>query len=239
MTQLKIDLYADVADLPTMLQTYQEGHVSGFTTNPSLMKQAGVTDYLGYAREVLTTLPALPISFEVFGDDLVTMEKEALKLASLADNVYVKIPILTTQGQLTIPLIQRLSANKIKLNITALTTIEQVEAVTEVLSGLSPTIISVFAGRVADTGVDPLPLMIAARSASHQVPQTKLLWASTRELYNIFQAEGIGADIITVPPGILAKLDTVGQDLNELSLATVRGFQRDIKTLGFSILTPE
>lgn len=234
-----LDIYSDGAVIEDMLKMKAAGIVSGFTTNPSLMKQAGITNYMDFAKEVLEKVEGLPISFEVFADDFVTMEKEALKLAALGDNVYVKIPIMNTKGEASIELIQRLSKKGLKLNITAIMTLEQVEATVDALAKGTENIVSVFAGRVADTGIDPLPLMEKSLEICRRKEGTKLLWASSREVYNIVQAEQLGVDIITVTPAILSKLSMYHMDLNELSLETVKMFNRDIQTLGFTILDEE
>ncbi|MBO0481069.1 transaldolase [Candidatus Enterococcus courvalinii] len=234
-----LDIYSDGAVIEEMLKMKTAGIVSGFTTNPSLMKQAGITNYVAFAKEVLEKVEGLPISFEVFADDFATMEKEALKLAELGDNVYVKIPIMNTKGEASTELIQRLSEKGLKLNITAIMTLEQVETTVDALAKGTENIVSVFAGRVADTGIDPLPLMENSLEICRHKEGTKLLWASSREVYNIVQAEQLGVDIITVTPAILSKLSMYHMDLNELSLETVKMFNRDIQTLGFTILDEE
>lgn len=234
-----IDIYSDGAVIEDMLKMKSAGNVSGFTTNPSLMKQAGITNYVAFAKEVLDKVDGMPISFEVFADDFETMEKEALKLASLGENVYVKIPITNTKGESSAELIHKLSKEGLKLNITAIMTLEQVSATVDALVEGTENIVSVFAGRVADTGVDPLPLMEESLKICRQKAGTKLLWASSRELYNIIQAEKIGVDIITATPAILSKLTMYHMDLNKLSLETVKMFYRDIETLGFTILDAE
>ncbi|MBP1040689.1 transaldolase [Vagococcus sp. BWB3-3] len=236
MTDLKIKIYSDGAELDKMIADYQGGRAKGFTTNPTLMKKAGVKDYVAFAKEALNAIPDLPISFEVFADDFETMEKEALKIASFGDNVYVKIPIVNTKGDSAIPLIKRLSSQGLSLNITAIMTIEQVTETVSAFSEGTTNVVSVFAGRIADTGIDPLPVMTEAVAICHSKAGTELLWASTRELLNIFQANQVGADIITSPPEILAKMSMVGMDLNQLSIETVKMFNRDIEALGFTIL---
>lgn len=231
-----IELYSDGAVIEEMVKMKEKGLVTGITTNPTLMKKAGITDYVAFAKEVLENIDDLPISFEVFGDDFETMEKEALKLAELGDNVFVKIPITNTKGESSIPLIKELSAKGIKLNVTAIMTEQQVIETVEALTEGTENIVSVFAGRIADTGIDPEPLMKKSVEICRTKSGTKLLWASTREVYNIIQADEIGTDIITVPPAILDKLEMYHMDLNELSLATVKMFNDDVKDLGFSIL---
>ncbi|MEY8458108.1 transaldolase [Lactococcus ileimucosae] len=231
-----IEIYSDGAVISDMLAMKEKGLVTGFTTNPSLMKKAGVTDYIAFAREALDKVEGLPISFEVFGDDFETMEKEALLMAELGENVFVKIPITNTLGESSVPLIKKLSAQGLKLNVTALMTEKQVEDTVAALAPGTENIISVFAGRIADTGINPKPLMRKALDICRQKEGTKLLWASTREVYNIIQAEELGADIITVPPAILDKLSMYHMDLEQLSLDTVKMFNQDVKTLGFTIL---
>lgn len=231
-----IDIYSDGAVVEDMVSMKEKGIVTGFTTNPSLMKSAGITNYLSFAEQALQEVENLPISFEVFADDFATMEKEAEKLASLAENVYVKIPITNSLGESSIPLIKKLSEKKLKLNITAIMTIEQVRQTVDALSEGTENIVSVFAGRVADTGVNPVPLMKQALEICREKQGNKLLWASSREVYNIIQAQELGVDIITVTPALLGKLAMYKKDLDELSLETVQGFHNDTKALGFTIL---
>ncbi|GGL57350.1 transaldolase [Sporolactobacillus putidus] len=234
---MNIKIYADGAVLSDMLDAYNAGFVSGFTTNPSLMKKAGITDYIGFAKDVLERIPDLPISFEVFADDFETMEKEARKIHSLGDNVYVKIPIQNTKGESSIPLIKKLSADGISLNVTAILTVPQVEQTVHAFAPGTRNIVSVFAGRIADTGRDPLPYIRRCVSLCDLRPEADLLWASSRELINVFQAEELGVDIITCTPAIISKLKTnIGKPLEEVSLDTVTTFNKDIKALGFSIL---
>lgn len=234
---LKIKLYSDGAVLADMLKMKEMGLVTGFTTNPSLMKRAGITDYVQFAREVLKEIPDMPISFEVFADDFETMEKEADKIAALGDNVYVKIPIINTKGESAGPLIRRLSEKGIKQNITAITLEEQVKVAVDSFVEGTKNIVSVFAGRIADTGVDPIPLMKKSVELCNSKEGTELLWASTREVFNIIEADRLDVAIITVPPGILEKLSNMYQmDLYDLSLETVKTFNKDIKDLGFTIL---
>ncbi|MDY4040794.1 MAG: transaldolase [Collinsella sp.] len=233
---MAIKVFADGANLEGMLEMYREGNVQGFTTNPSLMKAGGVTDYRAFAREVLDQIADLPVSFEVFADDLDAMEAEAREIATWADNVYVKIPAMTTEGESTSELVRRLSADGVKVNVTTLFTVEQNHEFIDAVSEETPSIISIFAGRIADTGVDPLPIMEDAIAYAAPKASCEILWASTRELLNIYQAEKIGCQIITVPNSILAKRKNVGKDLLEYSRDTVRGFARDIQALGFKIL---
>lgn len=233
---LKVKVYADGADLDQMVDVYKEGTVKGFTTNPSLMKSAGVTDYNAFAKKVVKAIPDMSISFEVFGDDFDTMEKEARKISTFGENVFVKIPIMNTKGESSIPLIEKLSADGINLNVTAIFTVDQVREVVEVVSEDSNTIVSVFAGRIADTGVDPMGIMRESEELCHSKENIELLWASCREVLNIIQADEVGCDIITVPNSIIAKMDKLGKDLEEYSLDTVKGFASDIEKLGYSIL---
>lgn len=234
--KFNIEIYSDGAVIADMIAMKEAGLISGFTTNPSLMKHAGITDYMSFAQEVLRKIEGMPISFEVFGDDFETMEKEALKLAALGDNVFVKIPIMNTRGEVSIPLIKKLSALGLKLNITALMTEKQVQDTVDALAPGVESIVSVFAGRIADTGVHPEPFVKKSVEICRQKEGIKLLWASTREVLNIVQAQDLGVDIITVPPALLNKLSMYHKDLNILSLETVQAFNKDIKALGFTIL---
>lgn len=233
---LNIKIYADGADIESMKESYKAGVVSGFTTNPTLMKKAGVTNYVNFAENAIKAIPDMSISFEVFGDDFETMEKEANKIAQFGENVFVKIPITNTKGESSVPLIEKLSKKGVNLNVTAILTIEQVEETVAVLDENSKTIVSVFAGRVADTGVDPTKLMEESAKICHAKSNVELLWASSREVLNIIQAQECGADIITVSPDLLAKLHMLGMDHEELSLETVKMFNRDIRELGFHII---
>ncbi|MCL1924064.1 MAG: transaldolase [Defluviitaleaceae bacterium] len=231
---LKVKIYADGANIEDMLKAEAGGFVTGFTTNPSLMKQAGVKNYNEFAKEALTKLK-YPISFEVFADDLETMEKEAEIINSFGENVYIKIPIINTKGESTKELIKKLSAKGYKLNITAILTIDQVKDTVEAFAEGTSNLVSVFAGRIADAGFDPLPIMKEARKICDTKQGTELLWASTRELYNVIQADEIGADIITAPPAVISKLGGMGKDLFEISLDTVKTFAKDIEASGLSI----
>lgn len=232
---MNIKIFADGADLNGMLEEYKRGVVSGFTTNPSLMKKAGVTNYREFVEEVVKNIN-MPVSFEVFSDDFNGMRREALELSKLGDNIYVKIPVTNTKGESTVPLIEELSERGYKLNITAIFTVEQVKKVLSVLRFGTPSIISVFAGRIADAGVDPEDIMKESKKLCERVSGVELLWASCRELYNIVQAEKIGVDIITVPYSLLKKLNLFGKDLEEFSLETIKGFYKDASGLGFTIL---
>lgn len=237
MTKLNVKVFADGADIDEMKSAYKNQLVDGFTTNPSLMAKAGVTDYKAFAEEVVSEIPDASISFEVFADDLPTMEKEAEILKQYGDNVFVKIPIVTTTGESTLPLIKRLSSKQVRLNVTAVYTIEQVKAITDAVTEGVPTYVSVFAGRIADTGVDPLPLMKESVKVTHSKEGVQLLWASCREVYNVIQADEIGADIITCPADVVKKVNNnLGRDIGELSVDTVKGFAKDIQSSGLSIL---
>lgn len=232
-----IDIYADGAVIKDMIKAKNELNVKGFTTNPSLMKKAGITDYMKFAKEVLNNVEGMPISFEVFSDDFNTMKMEALKLSELGKNVFVKIPITNTRGESSVPLIKELSALGVAINVTAILTVQQVKEVVPAFSDGTSNIVSVFAGRVADTGVDPTELMReSVELIKNSKGDTKLLWASCREVLNIKQAADLGVDIITVTTPVLNKLSMVGEDLQKLSLETVKGFNTDVKDLGFSIV---
>lgn len=234
--KLSIKVYSDGAVLETMLKDLNSGLVSGFTTNPSLMKKAGITSYIGFAKEVLKDIKEFPVSFEVFADDIETMEKEAEKIASLGENVYVKIPVTNSKGESTVDLMKRLAAKGVKINATAIFTLEQVREVVGALKAGTPGIVSVFAGRIADTGVDPVPIMKEALSICRQKDGVELLWASPRETYNIYQADELGIDIITCTSDLIQKLSLNGKDLTEYSLETVQMFLKDSTSLGFKIL---
>lgn len=233
---MAIKVFADGANLEGMLDMYENGNVQGFTTNPSLMKKGGVTDYRAFAKEVLAHITDVSVSFEVFADDVETMEVEAREIATWAENVYVKIPCVTTKGESTAELVCKLSADGIKVNVTTIFTPEQVDEMVEAVDAETPSIISLFAGRIADTGVDPIPFVTESVKKAAAKPNCEVLWASTRELINIYQAEACGCQIITVPNGILAKRKNIGRDPYEVSLDTVRGFAKDIASLGFHIL---
>lgn len=234
--ELNVKIFADGAVLTDMIEAHSNSVIEGFTTNPSLMKKAGVTSYETFAREVLKNIKDKPISFEVFSDEFEIMEKEAEKIGSLGENVYIKIPITNSRGESSIPLIKKLSAKGLSLNITAILTIKQVEETVEALSLDTTNIVSVFAGRMADSGVDPIPYMKEAAEICHTKKGTELLWASSREVLNIFQADECECDIITVTNDLLNKFTKVGRRLEDISLDTVRMFINDTKALGFSIL---
>ncbi len=233
---LRVTVYADGADIEAMKEEYRKGYVKGFTTNPTLMKKAGVKDYVTFAKEAIREIPDLPLSLEVFADDFDTMEKEAEFISALGDNVYVKIPITNSKGESSVPLIKKLSSKGIRINATAILTLEQVRSVVDAFAEGTQNIVSVFAGRILDTGVDAVPVMKEVTEICKAKPGTLSLWASCRELYNIIQADQCGTDIITVTNNILAKLPNLGKDLTQLSLETVQMFVNDGKSLGYSIL---
>lgn len=233
---LKVKIFADGADLKGMLEEYNKGIVSGFTTNPSLMKKAGIKDYKAFAKEVLGKITDMPVSFEVFSDDLETMEKEARVIGSLGDNVYIKIPVTNTKGESTVSLIEKLSQEGYHLNVTAIFTVEQVQAVVDAFKPGVKNIVSVFAGRIADTGANPIEIMKKSSEICKKVQGVELLWASCREVYNIIEADECGCEIITVTNDVLGRLNNIGKDLEEYSLETVRGFFKDASSLGFSVL---
>ncbi|HVS32425.1 MAG TPA: transaldolase [Thermoanaerobaculia bacterium] len=233
--RLRIDLYADGADVRDMVAARESGIVRGFTTNPTLMRKSGVTDYEAFAKQALQAVSGMPISFEVFADEFDEMERQARLIATWGDAVFVKIPITNTKGESAVPLIRRLAAARVKLNITAILTLDQVRDVVEALNPGVPAVVSVFAGRIADTGRDPVPLMKEAAAIVSRKPEAQLLWASPRELLNVFQAEECGCHIITVTGDILKKLAMVGKPLEELSLDTVKMFFNDASAAGFRL----
>jgi transaldolase len=235
VADLKVKIFGDGADLPGMLALYREPYIRGFTTNPTLMNKAGIRDYQAFAKEVLAAIPDRPVSFEVFSDDLREMERQAREIATWGGQVYVKIPITNTRREPAGELIHRLSHDGIKVNVTAMMTLAQVKDTVARVRGGAPSCISVFAGRIADTGRDPVPLMTEAVDMLKAEPKAELIWASPRELLNIFQADAIGCHIITVTQDILAKLSNVGKDLDEFSLDTVKMFHRDAEKAGFAL----
>jgi transaldolase len=232
---LNVKIFADGADKAGMLEMYEKDYIKGLTTNPTLMKKAGITDYCAFAKDILATIKDKSISFEVFSDDFEEMERQALEIASWGENVYVKIPITNTKQEVCYPLIKRLSDKGVKLNVTAMMTLDQVQNVVKSLNPDVPSYVSVFAGRIADTGYDPLPLMKEAVNILKSNPKAELIWASPRELLNIFQADEIGCQIITVTNDILKKLSLVGYDLDQYSLDTVKMFYNDAQSAGFNI----
>lgn len=234
---MAIKIFVDSAKLEEMLAHYQyREQIAGFTTNPSLMKKAGVTDYHAYAKEVLTAIPDLPISFEVFADELDEMKRQALIINEWGENLYVKIPVSNTKGESTAPLLKELSQAGVKLNVTAIFTLEQTQTVIDHLSAQTAAIISIFAGRIADSGIDPMLIMRQAVDMVKHLPNSEILWASTREVFNIKQAESCGCDIITVPPAMInAANKNLGKSLEQYSLETVKGFYRDASEAGYHL----
>jgi transaldolase len=235
LADLKVKIFADGADRGSILELYRNPLIKGFTTNPTLMRNAGITDYEAFAREILKAIPDRPISLEVFSDEFAEMEAQARRIASWGENVYVKIPVTTTQGESAIPLVRALARAGVKQNVTALMTLGQVRDVTEALGPGPPSCVSVFAGRIADTGRDPIPMMAAAVELLRPYPQIELIWASPRELLNIMHADQVGCHIITVTPDVLKKLSLVGKDLDEYSLDTVKMFRTDAVKAGFRL----
>ena len=232
---LSVKLFADGADKAAMLELYANPLIQGFTTNPTLMRKAGITDYEAFARDILAAIPDRPISLEVFADEFPEMERQARKITAWGDNVYVKIPVTNTRREPSLDLICRLAHSGVKLNVTALLTLDQVRQVSAALGGGAPSCVSVFAGRIADTGRDPVPLMAAAVEIVSSYPNMELIWASPRELLNIFQADSIGCHIITATPDILKKLPLVGKNLHDYSLDTVKMFYGDAVKSGFAL----
>lgn len=238
VNSLKVRIFADGANLDGMKEMYGNPLIKGFTTNPTLMRAAGISDYEKFAHEVLAAIPDRPVSFEVFADEFDQMIAQARRISSWGDNVYVKIPVTNTSGVYCGPVIRKLSAEGAKLNVTAVFTLDQVRAIAGDLAADVPAIVSVFAGRIADSGIDPVPLMASAADILRQTrPKAELLWASPRELLNIFHADSCGCGIITVTNDVLKKLTLVGKDQGEYSLETVRMFFNDAQKAGFSIRT--
>jgi transaldolase len=235
LANLGVKLYADGADLAEMRTLYQLPYIRGFTTNPTLMHKAGIRDYRQFAADVLAAIPDRPISFEVFSDDFGEMERQAREIATWSPCVFVKVPVTNTRGESSSPLIRRLSRAGIKVNATALLTLDQVQEVVGALDGGAPATISVFAGRIADTGRDPVPVMAEAVRLVSALPSAELLWASPRELLNVFQADAVGCHIITITADIRRRLEFIGKDLTELSLDTVRMFRNDAVNAGFTL----
>jgi transaldolase len=235
VSQLKVKIFADGADKVGMLEMAAKPWIAGLTTNPTLMRKAGIADYRAFARDILQAIPDKPISFEVFSDDFAEMERQANEIASWGDNVYVKIPVTNTKAESSCPLIARLAKAGVKQNVTALMTLQQVREVSEALGDGPASNVSVFAGRIADTGRDPVPLMAEAVRMLKPFPRQELIWASPRELLNVFQADAIGCHIITVTNDVLKKLSLVGKDLDGYSLETVKMFREDAVAAGFAL----
>lgn len=234
-TNLSVKIFADGANLADIEALYRNPLIRGFTTNPTLMKKAGVRDYAAFARDVLAINPDRPVSFEVFSDDFREMARQAETIARWGENVYVKIPITNTRGDSACGLIAALAASGVKVNVTAILTIRQVEDATAAVTGGAPSCLSVFAGRIADTGRDPVPMLVESLAIMRNAPRAELVWASPRELLNVFQADAIGCHIITVTADILNKLALIGKRLEEHSLDTVKMFRTDAVTAGFEL----
>ena len=235
LKNMNIEIFADGADLNSMKELDKDKNINGFTTNPSLMKKAGVTDYKKFAKEVLSNIKEKPVSFEIFSDELDKMYEQANEIASWGKNVFVKIPITNSKGIKTSKLIEKLTDKGVKCNVTAILTIQQVKEIYEIINNETEIIISIFAGRIADTGIDPIPIMKDAVEICKTKKNIKILWASTREIINIFQANKLNCHIITVPNEILKKIGSIGKDLNQLSLETVNTFLLDATKAGFKI----
>lgn len=235
LSELTIKIFADGADKTGILEMSRNPLIKGFTTNPTLMRKAGISDYEAFARDLLAVVRDQPISFEVFSDDFGEMARQADKIAAWGENVYVKIPVTNTRGETSVKLVHDLARAGVKVNVTAMTTLDQVRDLSIALAGGPPAIVSVFAGRVADTGRDPVPMMAAAVEHLRPYPNIELIWASPRELLNIFQADAIGCHIITVTHDILRKLPLIGKDLYEYSLDTVKMFYDDAQKVGYQL----
>ena len=235
LSQLAVKIFADGADKAGMLDMYAKPYIKGLTTNPTLMRKAGIADYRAFARDILAAIVDKPVCFEVFADDFAEMERQALEISAWADNVYVKIPITNTRRESSAALVKRLADRRVKLNVTAIMTLAQVREIVAALNPTTPSYVSVFAGRIADTGLDPQPLMLEAVKMLEANANAQLVWASTREVLNIFQADAIGCHVITVTRDILSKLALVGYDLTQYSLDTVKMFHDDAQSAGFSL----
>ena len=235
IAELRVKIFADGADLAGMLEMARQPFIRGLTTNPTLMRKAGISDYRAFAAQVLREIRDKPISFEVFSDDFEEMERQALEIAGWGPNVYVKIPVTNTQRAPAYALVKRLASRGVKVNVTALMSLGQVREVVAALDPAVPSYVSVFAGRIADTGRDPIPLMAAAVEVLRATPAAELIWASPRELLNVFQADAVGCQVITVTNDVLKKLELVGRDLDEYSLDTVKMFRNDAVSAGFRL----
>jgi transaldolase len=238
LAALNIKIYAEGADKAGMLGLYYNPLIQGMTTNPMLMKQAGITDYESFARDVLRTVTSKPISFDVFADNFAEMRRQALRMRDWQDNVYVKIPVLNLAGESSVELIRDLASDGVKLNVTAILSERQIEQAAGALEASVPSVVSIFAGRIADTGRDPMPVVRASHEILRAQPKAEILWASVREVFNIFQADEARAHIVTVPHEILHKaIAMCGRDLDDLSLDTVKMFERDAKAAGYTLVT--
>jgi transaldolase len=232
---MNVKLFADGADKDGILEMYKNPQIDGFTTNPTLMRKAGITNYVTFAKDILREIPDKPLSFEVFADEFGEMEKQAIKIAGWGQNVYVKIPVMNTKRETSYDLVRKLSQSGVQLNITAMMTLAQVRNVSDAVQGGAPCFVSVFAGRIADTGIDPIPLMEEALVLLEKSPNAELLWASPREVLNVYQAEAIGCHIITATNDILKKLNLEGKDLTNFSQETVQMFFNDAQAAGFQL----
>ena len=235
LEDLKVKVFADGANLAEMVELYKNPLIKGFTTNPTLMRQAGISHYQQFAKDVLKAIPDRPISFEVFSDEFEEMERQAFQIGSWGKNVFVKIPVTNTRAEPSYELVQRLSKAGVQVNVTAVMTLQQVREIAACLDGSPAAYISVFAGRIADTGRDPLSIMRSAVEILKDLPQVELIWASPRELLNIFHAESVGCHVITVTHDVLKKANLVGKDLGEYSLDTVKMFYEDARKAGYSL----
>jgi transaldolase len=235
ISQLKVKIFADGADKAGMLEMYAKPYIKGLTTNPTLMRKAGITDYRAFAKEILQAIPDRPISFEVFSDEFTEMERQAMEIAGWGNNVYVKIPVSNTRREPSSSLVRKLTRSGVKVNVTAIMTLAQVRDVVATLNSEVPSYVSVFAGRIADTGRDPVPMMASAVELLQANPKAELIWASPRELLNIFQADDVGCHVITVTNDILKKLRLAGFDLDDYSLDTVKMFYNDAAAAGFKL----
>jgi len=235
LEQLRTRIFADGANLESILSLTEDPRIQGFTTNPTLMRQAGISDYEAFAHDVLERVTSLPISFEVFADDLAEIRRQALTISAWAENVYVKIPVTTTAGEPLTDLVHELSSDGVKVNVTAMFTLDQVAAITKAVADGAPSYLSVFAGRIADAGTDPIPLMREAIGIMADAPGAECIWASPREVLNLIQADSVGCHIITMTPDLLKKLDGLGKDLTQFSLETVQMFFRDAATAGYKL----
>jgi transaldolase len=235
ISDLNVKIFADGADLDTILALAADERIAGFTTNPTLMWKAGLTDYEEFAKRLLERITTHPISFEVFADDLAEMRRQALKISRWGPNVYVKIPVTATSGQSMAPLVREISEAGVKVNVTAVFTTAQTELITQAVSQGAPSYISVFAGRIADAGIDPVPIMRRAVQVMVAAPRAELIWASPREVLNVVQADQVGCHIITVTGDLIKKLDSLGKDLDQFSLETVKMFHQDAVSAGFSL----
>ena len=235
LSQLRVKIFADGADRESMLDMYARPYIKGLTTNPTLMRKAGIANYRAFAKDILSRINDKPVCFEVLADDFPEMERQALEIAGWADNVYVKIPVTNTRRETSRSLVKRLADRQVKLNVTAIMTLAQVQEIVPALNPATPSYVSVFAGRIADTGIDPLPLLQKAVEMLEVNTNAELVWASSREILNIFQADAVGCQVITVTKDILSKLSLVGYDLTEYSLDTVKMFCDDARAARFSL----